>query len=163
MNIGFEIDYLISSPLKVLTDSKEVAAQKVVAEARETLIKIKAAGHQIILYTRRDVSAGLDTEIWLGKNGIPYDKIVFNRPHSMLMYFAPDVREFVDWAATRLELSKNGVIEKDEKVEDTGCADGRGAADDTPARREDKKDVENESGRAGSAEPEKKSGIQLLK
>ena len=163
MNIGFEIDEMISTPVRVLTDANDVRVQKVIVDARETLQKIKAAGHQVILYTRRDVSTGIETENWLNRNGIPYDKIVFNRPHAMMMYFAPDVREFGDWATTKAELYKNGVIKKDEKVEDTGTAKSGRAAGNKPERRKTKKKVEDKSGGAGNAKPEKKSGVQVLK
>lgn len=163
MNIGFEIDDMISTSMQCLTAQADVDKQTVVEEARDVLIKIKAAGHQITLYTRRDVSVGLETEAWLGKNRIPYDRISFNRPHSITLFFANDVRQFIDWDKTKEELVINGVLKRDEKNEGTGTPGGRGTVGDSAGRCEGKKEVEDQSGRADSPEQEKRSGIQVLK
>lgn len=163
MNIGFEIDDMISTSLKCLTSRDEVDRQMVVEKARDTLSKIREAGHQITLYTRRDVSVGLETEAWLQRNRISYDRISFNRPHSITLFFAPDVRKFVNWDDTKEELIINGVIKRDERDADAGAAVGGRAAGDTSGELEGKKEVEDESGGAGGSGQEKMRGIQILK
>lgn len=80
MNIGIEIDNIISSPISNFTALNEVSDTTVLKGARESLEKIKELGHIIIIYTTRDASLGPDTEIWLKSNKIPYDKIFFNKP-----------------------------------------------------------------------------------
>lgn len=80
MNIGVELDDVISSALSNYTALTEVASTKVLEGSKEALDKIKAMGHVIVIYTSRDASLGPDTEIWLQRNKIPYDKIIFNKP-----------------------------------------------------------------------------------
>lgn len=164
MLVGFEIDDLISTPVRTLTDSCDVRAQKVIVDARETLEAVRAAGHQILLYTRRDVSVGIETETWLQRNKIPYDKIIFNRPHNMVVYFSADVRQFVDWKRTRTELQKYGVVKgKEGEVLDTGTpADGK-TAGDKRAGHKTKKKVGKKPGDTSGPETEKRPGIQVLK
>jgi hypothetical protein len=117
LQIGFEIDGIISSPVKCMTDLEEIAKQEVLAGAREFLKSLKDAGHQITILTHRDSSTALDTERWMDKNQIPYHHIMYNRPRSVFLLFAPDCRQFINWDETRKELEKYGILKEVKKIE----------------------------------------------
>ncbi len=80
MNIGIELDNIISSAVTNFMAMPEVMDAKLLNGSKEALDKIKAMGHTITIYTSRDASLGPDTETWLGINKIPYDRIIFNKP-----------------------------------------------------------------------------------
>jgi hypothetical protein len=117
VQIGFELDEIISTPVKRMTDLEEISKQEVLAGAREFLITLKEAGHQITILTHRDSSTSLDTERWLDKNKIPYHYISYNRPRNVFLLFAPDCRQFISWDDTRKELEKYGVLKEIKPVE----------------------------------------------
>jgi len=157
MRIGFEIDGM----LRFHAD----AAGAPIEQARETLMEVRAAGHQVVLYTSFDSSLALDIEAWLSKNKMPYDAIIFNRPRMMTLFFAPDARQFTSWDTTRSELIRHGVLQEGKaRNENTGGAEGGRAAKNLKARRQDTKVLDKKPGGAGRAEPEKgQSGFQVLK
>ena len=117
MQIGFELDNMICTPIKRMTDLEEISKQEVLAGAKEFLIELKNAGHQIVILTHRDASTALDTERFLDKNKIPYHHIMYNRPRNVFLLFAPDCRQFVSWEDTRKELEKYGVLKEIKPVE----------------------------------------------
>ncbi len=80
MNIGIELDNIISSELPDYMSMTEVANTEVLKNSKEALDKLKEMGHTIVIYTTRDASLGPDTEMWLQKHKIPYDRIIFNKP-----------------------------------------------------------------------------------
>ena len=80
MIIAVEIDRIISTPARTsvaLTDAEHCT---VLPEAKDALVKLKEKGHEIHIFTRRDVSLAMATEMWLQKNKIPYDRLVPNKP-----------------------------------------------------------------------------------
>ena len=117
MQIGFELDNIICTPIKSMTDLEEISKQQVLEGAKEFLIKLKEAGHQITIMTHRDGSTALDTERWLDKNKIPYHHIMYNRPRNVFVLFAPDCRQFISWDATQKELEQYGILRADKPVE----------------------------------------------
>ena len=117
MQIGFELDNIICTPIKCMTDLEEISKQEVLAGAREFLVTLKEAGHQITILTHRDSSTALDTERWLDKNKIPYHYVVYNRPRNVFLLFAPDCRQFVSWEDTRKELEKYGILREIKPIE----------------------------------------------
>ena len=80
MNIGIELDNIISSAVTNYMSMSEVMDAELLNSSKEALDKIKAMGHTITIYTCRDASLGPDTETWLQNNKIPYDRIIFNKP-----------------------------------------------------------------------------------
>ena len=80
MNIGIELDNVISSPVSDYMAMTDVANTKVLEGSKETLDKLKSMGHTITIYTSRDASLGPDTEMWLQRNKLTYDRIIFNKP-----------------------------------------------------------------------------------
>ncbi len=119
MNIGFELDSLICTPIKQMTDVSSIPVQTIIEGAKEMLDELKSQGHKIILYTHRNVSTALETEAWLSKNRVPYDQIIFDRPRMMVMYFAEDCRQFKSWNGVKDELVKYGVIKDIDKEKKT--------------------------------------------
>jgi len=117
MRIGFELDGVISTPVKSLTDLSGIAEQKVLEGVKEVLKMLKDSGHDIVIFTKRDVSTALDTERWLDKNKIPYDQIMYNRPSSMALFFTDNNRQFVSWTGVKNELVKYGVLQENEKTQ----------------------------------------------
>lgn len=85
MIFGFEIDGIISSPVRNKMAMTDVEKCQVLPEAKENLIKLKELGHQIVIYTQRDVSLGQVTETWLQRNKIPYDYIILSKPEVDIM------------------------------------------------------------------------------
>lgn len=110
MNIGFELDSIICTPIKQMTDISAISEQTVLEGAKEMLNEIKAQGHRVIVYTHRNVSTALETEAWLSKNRVPYDQIIFDRPRMMVMLFAEDCRQFKSWNGVKDELIKYGIM-----------------------------------------------------
>lgn len=162
MYIGFEIDGMLCSPSKSMTDFEEIGKQVLVEEGRVLLTELKAAGHHIVLYTRRDASTMMATEMWLVKNKIPYDKVVYNRLHTVVMFFSPDARAFTGWGKVREELLINGAIK--EKHADTASAEDGGAAEkDSKAGCQGKEELDAQSGGAGPQGPPPGGTVQTLK
>ena len=128
MQLGFELDSVVCTPVKSMTDLEAISKAEVLPGAREFLVELKEAGHQIVILTHRDASTALDTERFLDKNKIPYHHIMYNRPRSVFLLFAPDCRQFINWEETRKELEKYGIlrevkpieIEKSQPGNDTG-------------------------------------------
>ena len=117
VQIGFELDDLISTPIKRLTDLEDIPKQTVIEGAVEVLTKIKEAGHQIVIYTNRDASTMLETQRWLDKNKIPHHHVYFNRP-KMFRIFAKDCQEFINWEETKKHLEKYDIVKKEKTLED---------------------------------------------
>lgn len=116
MNLGFELDSIICTPVKQMTDIESIASQEVIEGAKEMLNEIKTQGHRIVIYTHRNVSTALETEAWLSKNRIPYDQIIFDRPRNMIMLFAEDCRQFKSWKDVKDELVRYGLLKEIDKT-----------------------------------------------
>ena len=112
MQIGFEIDNLICTTVKSLTNREDISKQVPFDGAKETLDELKKQGHSIVIYTRRDASVALETEAWLSKNKIPYDQIIFGRPRQLSIFFANDCRQFINWSKVKEELIKYGFLKE---------------------------------------------------
>jgi len=80
MIIAIEIDKIISSPVENSYKLTDVQKCTVLPGAREALEKLKKLNHIIFIYSKRDVSLGIDTQVWLKKNKIPYDTVMFSKP-----------------------------------------------------------------------------------
>lgn len=117
MQLSFELDDVLCTPVKSLTDLEQIGKAEVLPGAREFLVELKEAGHQITVFTHRDSSTALDTERFLDKNHIPYNHIVYNRHRGGFLLFAPDCRQFISWEETRKELEKYGILKEVKKVE----------------------------------------------
>ena len=79
MNIAIEIDSIICTPVSSTVALIDVEECQLLPGTVEALNKMKEQGHIIMLYTTRDASLGPDTEMWLQRNKVPYDKIIFNK------------------------------------------------------------------------------------
>jgi ribonucleotide monophosphatase NagD (HAD superfamily) len=117
MQIGFELDDVLCSPIKCLTNLEEISKAEVLPGAKDFLVELKKAGHQIVILTHRDSSTAIDTERFLDKNGIPFSHIMYNRPRNVFVLFAPDCRQFISWDETRKELEKYGILKETKKIE----------------------------------------------
>lgn len=80
MIIALEIDNIISTPVSQPFKLMDVSKCEVLPGVKEALDKLKDLNHVIWIYSKRDVSLGMETEIWLKKNKIPYDKIILSKP-----------------------------------------------------------------------------------
>ena len=80
MNIGIELDNIISSPITNNMSMQEVEDAELLSGAKEAVDSMKELGHTITIYTSRDASLGPYTETWLQKHKIHYDSIIFNKP-----------------------------------------------------------------------------------
>lgn len=80
MIIALEIDDIVSTPLSNSYALNEVHECKIIPGAKEALEKLKKLNHTILIYSKRDVSLIMDTEVWLQKNKIPYDQILLGKP-----------------------------------------------------------------------------------
>lgn len=98
MDIGIEIDNVISTQISNKVAMNEISECAVLKESRAALEKLKAMGHTVILYTSRDASLGPETEIWLNKHKIPYDTIIFNKP-VLDIIIGKNCYKFDNWSA----------------------------------------------------------------
>jgi hypothetical protein len=138
--LGFEIDGMVSSTPGSFTELAVIAKQTVIPGALDLLTELKKAGHHIVLYTHRDASTAIETEKWLSKNKVPYDRIMFNRPHNVVLFFSQDARKFNGWDGVREELVGHGILK--ERHEDTTGAKDRGAhQEDSQAGHQGSEDV----------------------
>ena len=80
MIIAMDLDNIISSPITNPYSLNEVETREVLPGAKEALDKLKTLNHVIVIYSKRDLSLSIHTEVWLRKNKIPYDKIIFGKP-----------------------------------------------------------------------------------
>ena len=162
MRIGLEIDNLISSPATSLTDFEAIAKVTPIDGAKEVMDGIREQGHQIVLFTSRDMSTALETERWLDKNKIPYDMIIYNRPRMNICY-STDFKEFNGWEKTKEELVQRGFLQE-KKDENSGRSISGGTEKNIEERHKDSKDVDEESGGASSSEQKaERPGFQVLK
>lgn len=110
MQIGFEIDNLISTGVHNVTDRDSITKQTPIEGAKEVLDELKKQGHSIVIFTRRDASVALETEAWLSKNKMPYDQIIFGKPRQLAIYFSSECRQFTNWTKAKEELLNYGFL-----------------------------------------------------
>ena len=96
MIIALDLDKIVCTPVSNSWALDQVSECKVLPGAKEALDKLKKLNHTILIYSKRDVSLGMDTEVWLKKNGIPYDSIIFGKPQYDVM-LDTQVFKFEDW------------------------------------------------------------------
>lgn len=162
MFIGFEIENIVCTPLERLTNIEEVKNCKPIEETINLIREIKQAGHQIILYTKRDSSLGQETENWLSRHKVPYDRIMFNRPSTPILFFSNDSRQFNNATIAKEELVKHGILQAPEETTHSETTTA-GKADDN-SQTKDTKEVASESNGTSSTKPKENStGIQILK
>jgi len=80
MLIAVELDGIVCTSVTNFVALADVEKCDVLPGAKEALEQIKAQGHTILIYSRRDSSLGPATEVWLQKKKIPYDRVMFNKP-----------------------------------------------------------------------------------
>ncbi|MBO8162779.1 MAG: capsular biosynthesis protein [Brevibacillus sp.] len=85
--------------------------------AVEAVRRLKAAGHEIVIHTARNMkthrgnvaavvaSVGQLTLDWLDRHGIPYDEVVFGKPYGDV-YIDDLALRFRDWQETMAELAE---------------------------------------------------------
>ena len=96
MIIALEIDNIVSTPLSNAYAINEVHECKVIPGAKEALEKFKKLNHTILIYSKRDVSLLIDTEMWLQKNKIPYDQVLVGKPRYDVV-LDPCAFKFKNW------------------------------------------------------------------
>ena len=106
MRICFDLDGVICETKKA---GESYADVKVLPGARETLQRLRDAGHTIIIHTARHMKTcqgnvglviarqGKVTLDWLARHDIPYDEIVFGKPYAHV-YVDDNGYRFSDWA-----------------------------------------------------------------
>jgi len=85
MIIAIELDRIICTPVSSSVSLNDVGKCELTENAKESLDKLKSLGHTILIYTSRDASLGPETQVWLQKNKIPYDRIICNKPNYDLL------------------------------------------------------------------------------
>ena len=96
MIIALDLEKIVCTPISNSYELNDVSQCEVLPGAKEALDKLKELNHTILIFTKRDVSLGMDTEIWLKKNDIPYDSIIFGKPQYDVM-LGTQVFKFEDW------------------------------------------------------------------
>ena len=162
MFIGFEVDNIISTPLEHLTSIDEVRDRKPIQEIIDLIKEIKQAGHHIVIYTKRDASLGPETEMWLSKHKVPYDRIMFNRPVTPVLFFSNESRQFHNYQTTKEELIKHGVLQAPKETTHSKTTDTR-EANDNQITKDSQVMVEKSDGTSGTESKEGPTGVQVLK
>jgi hydroxymethylpyrimidine pyrophosphatase-like HAD family hydrolase len=80
MIIAFDLDNIICTPIYNSVSLNEVNDCNILPGAKEALDKLKKLGHDVMIFTRRDLSLGPSTHMWLNKNKIPYDYLICGKP-----------------------------------------------------------------------------------
>ena len=71
----------------------------------EALNRLKQMGYKIYLYTGRHINQFDPTMQWLGRNGVPYDHIIFGKPPAK--YYVDDSAiRFDSWEQVLQEVQR---------------------------------------------------------
>ncbi|MFD2673352.1 5' nucleotidase, NT5C type [Marinicrinis sediminis] len=114
MRIVIDLDGTIC---KLRRPDQDYADVEPIAGAIHTICQLKEEGHEIIIYTARNMRTqqgnvgrvlahvGDITLSWLDRHGIPYDEIVFGKPYGHV-YIDDLAHPFRDWSSVRDALAK---------------------------------------------------------
>ena len=64
--------------------------------AKEKILEMRSAGHEVIFFTHRGYALAADTERWMKNNEVKYDNIIFGKPHFDL-YIGNEAIKFQSW------------------------------------------------------------------
>tara|TARA_R100000995_G_C3422074_1_gene94431 strand:- start:266 stop:631 length:366 start_codon:yes stop_codon:yes gene_type:complete len=84
MNLVFGMDGIICTPCK---DYTEVERARPLDNVRDFMLWLKRNDHTITIWCKRPNSLDwvMATKEWLVDNQIPYDRVLFERPHNAVM------------------------------------------------------------------------------
>lgn len=80
MILAFELDGQICTPISNPVALQDVSACQLLPGAKEALDRLKKLGHSIFIYSHRDSSLCQESERWLQKNKVHYDRIQLGKP-----------------------------------------------------------------------------------
>jgi hydroxymethylpyrimidine pyrophosphatase-like HAD family hydrolase len=96
MMIAFDLDNIVCTPIHSSVNLNGVENCTVLTGAKEALDKLKKLGHNIMIFTRRDLSLGPSTHVWLQKNKISYDYLICGKPNYDIL-IDPQTFKFSNW------------------------------------------------------------------
>lgn len=98
MMIAFDLDNIVCEPIGNRISIDAVAKCTTLPGAKDALDKLKKLGHDIMIFTKRDLSLGPSTHLWLQKNKIAYDYLICGKPHYDVL-IDPQTFKFTTWDA----------------------------------------------------------------
>ena len=88
MNLVFSLDHVICTPPKGMKAGiyNYMDSCLPIEDTNEFMQWCKKNGHQITIWTERpnDLAVKVATEAWLEMNQVPYDRLLFDRPHDYI-------------------------------------------------------------------------------
>jgi len=80
MIIALELDGMICTPISNPFALQDVSSCVLLPGAKEALDRLKSLGHVIFIYSHRDTSLCQESERWLQRNKVHYDRIQLGKP-----------------------------------------------------------------------------------
>ena len=88
MNLVFSLDHVICTPPKGIKAGiyNYMDSCLPIEDTNEFMQWCKKNGHHITIWTERpnDLAVKVATEAWLQMNQVPYDRLLFDRPHDYI-------------------------------------------------------------------------------
>ena len=88
MNLVFSLDHVICTPPKGMKVGiyNYMDSCLPIEDTNEFMQWCKKNGHHITIWTERpnDLAVKVATEAWLDMNQVPYDRLLFDRPHDYI-------------------------------------------------------------------------------
>ena len=88
MNLVFSLDHVICTPPKGMKAGiyNYMDSCLPIEDTNEFIQWCKKNGHHITIWTERpnDLAVKVATEAWLEMNQVPYDRLLFDRPHDYI-------------------------------------------------------------------------------
>ena len=88
MNLVFSLDHVICTPPKGMKTGiyNYMDSCLPIEDTNEFMQWCKKNGHHITIWTERpnDLAVKVATEAWLEMNQVPYDRLLFDRPHDYI-------------------------------------------------------------------------------
>ena len=88
MNLVFSLDHVICTPPKGMKAGiyNYMDSCLPIEDTNEFMQWCKKNGHHITIWTERpnDLAVKVATEAWLEMNQVPYDRLLFDRPHDYI-------------------------------------------------------------------------------
>lgn len=111
MIIALELDTMICTPISNPVALQEVSSCQLLPGSKEAIEKLKSLGHYIFIYSSRDSSLCQESERWLQKNKVYYDRIQFGKPFYDIVLDSKSQRftswdEFIESNKYRLQNSR---------------------------------------------------------
>ena len=89
MNLVFSLDHVICTPPKGMKAGiyNYMDSCLPIEDTNEFMQWCKRNGHHITIWTERpnDLAVKVATEAWLEMNQVPYDRLLFDRPHDYII------------------------------------------------------------------------------